>query len=336
MPEYDQVAEPAPFKDRTAGLIVYGGVEIMLGGCCALLIPLVVFSAMMPQPDGSAMELRMMLPAISIFAMAAVFFVWIGIGSILARRWARAVMLVCSWIWLIFGGMGMIIAIWMLPNMFNNMPVPAGQQAPPPQVWVVAQIITGGFMGCIYIILPLAFILFYRSRHVWATCRFRNPRVCWTDGCPLPVLALVILFAYGLLCMVWMPLYNFAVPCFGVFLDGAAGALVVLGVMLLQIYLVWGMYHRKVAAWWTAVLFMVVGSVSGILSMARTDMMELYQRMGMPAEQLDMIEQTVMVETINSLWWLGIPVAVAFLGYLVYVKRYFGLSEGEGGEMGEG
>ena len=328
MSEYDQAAEPAAFKDRTVGLVACGSVEILIGGLCVLLIPFMVFSAMIPQPGGPPMGLQMMLPAIGIYAMAAVFFIWIGVGSILARRWARAVMLVCSWWWLIFGAMGMIGWILIMPNMFDQMP--PGQQMPR-EMMLVMQIFMGGFMGCIYIILPLAFVLFYQSKHVWATCRFRDPKVRWTDGCPLPVLALVIFFAYGLSCMVWLPFYNFTIPWFGVLLDGAWGALVVLGVVLLQIYLVWGMYHRKVAAWWTAVFAVVVGSVTGLLSIARTDFMELYERMGMSAQQLDMIEQTGMVEKMSSMWWVGIPFAVAFLGYLVYVKRYFGVSEGERG-----
>ena len=333
MSEYERAAQPAAFKDRTVGLVVFGSVEVLLGGLCALLIPLMVFAALIPQPGGSATGLRMMLPAIAIYAMAAVFFIWIGIGSILARRWARAVMLVCSLMWLIGGVMGMIVWIWMMPNMFDQ--VPPGQQMPP-EMMLVMQILMGGLMGCIYLILPLAFVLFYRSKHVWATCRFRDPKVRWTDGCPLPVLALVILFAYGVLCMVWLPFYNFIIPWFGGFLDGASGAVVVLGFAGLQVYLVWGMYHRKLAAWWTAMLFVVVGSVSWLLTMARTDLMELYERMGMPDQQLDMMRQMGMVEKMSAMWWVGIPFAVAFLGYLIYVKRYFGVSEGERVGLEEG
>ena len=324
MSEYDQAAQAAPFKDRTAGLIVFGGVEIMLGVLFALFVPLVVFANMTPPPADLLAELRTMLPDISFYAMAAVFFVWIGIGSILARRWARAVMLVCSWMWLIFGTIGTIGTIWLLPGMFAHMP--PGQQLPP-GVMLLMLI----FIGCMWVFLPLAFVLFYRSKHVWATCQFKDPRVRWTDACPLQVLALVILCANGLLSMVWLPLNNFTVPCFGVVVDGAVGASVALSIVLLHIYLIWGIYHRKVAAWWTSALYVVLLSVSGMLSMARADLVELSQWMDIPADELDMFEQMGMVEMANSLWWLWIPWAVAFLGYLVYVKRYFGLSEGEGG-----
>jgi len=332
MSEHGQPVEPVTFKDRAVGLILYGSVEILIGGLCALLVPLMVFTAFVPQPDGQPAGLLMMLPAIGLYAVAAVFFVWIGIGSILARRWARAVMLVCSWMWLIVGAMSMIIVMWMMPDMFDHMP--PGQQLPREMI-LVMQIVMGGFMGCIYILMPLAFVLFYQSKHVGATCRFKDPKTRWTDRCPLPVLALVIFFVCGLSSMVWLPLYNFTVPCFGVLLDGAAGALVVLGIVLLQIYLVWGMYHRRVAAWWTALLLVLVGSVSGMLTMAQTDLMELYQRMGIPEEQLDMIGQMGMVEKMSSAWWMVIPMALVFLAYLIYVKRYFGPSESKGVESGQ-
>ena len=326
MSENEQAAQPAVFKDRSVGLVVFGSVEILIGCFCALAAPMMVAVAFVPQPGGQPAGLQMMLPAVMIYVMAAVFFIWIGIGSILARRWARAVMLICSWMWLICGVFAMIVWIWMMPNMFDQMP--PGQQMPP-EAMLMMQIFMGGFMGCIYFLLPLAFVLFYRSKHVWATCRFKDPKTRWTDRCPLPVLALVILFTYGLLSLVWMPFYNFTVPCFGVLLDGAAGALVVLGVVILEIYLIWGMYHLRVAAWWTALVCVVVGSISGLLTMGLIDLMELYERMGMPDQQMDVIRQMGMVEMMNSLWWVGIPMALLFLAYLVYVKRYFGLSEDE-------
>jgi len=325
MSEYEQAAEPATFKDRTVGLIVCGSVQVLIGGLCALMAPLMLLVTLIPQPGGTPASLQLMAPAVGFYGMVAVFFIWIGIGSILARRWARAVMLVCSWMWLIVGAMSMVNLLWMMPHMFDQMP--PGQQMPWGMI-LVTQIVTGGFAGCTYILLPLAFVLFYRSEHVWATCRYRDPKERWTDGCPLPVLALVIMFAFGAFSLVLMPFYNYAMPWFGVFLDGASGAIVLSGVALLEIYLVWGLYHRRVAAWWTAVLFVAVGSLSGFLTMAQTDLMELYERMGFPAEQLDMIKQTGMVEKMSSMWWVGIPFAVAFLGYLVYVKRYFGSPQG--------
>lgn len=327
MSEGEHAAQPVVFKDRTVGLIVFGCVEVLMGGLCALMVPLMLVGMMFQPPGGPSMDLRMMLPGMIFYCMVAVFFIWVGIGSILTRRWARAVMLVCSWLWLICGVLGMAVTIWMLPNMFDQMP--PGQQMPQEMV-LVMQIMTGGFAGCFYVILPLAFVLFYRSEDVWATCQAADPRVRWTDRCPLPVLALVIMFAFGVFSLVWMPTYNFAVPWFGDFLDGAAGAAVVLGVAAVEVYLVWGLYHRRVAAWWTAVLFVVVASVSGSLTVAQTDLMELYERMGLPPEQLDIIKQMGMIEQMNSAWWLGIPAAVAFLGYLVYAKRYFGDSEEEG------
>jgi len=39
--------------------------------------------------------------SILFYALLAVLFVWLGIGSIMARRWARALVLVSSWFWLV-------------------------------------------------------------------------------------------------------------------------------------------------------------------------------------------------------------------------------------------
>ncbi len=324
MSEDEHAVELAPYKDRTVGLIVFGCVEVLIGGLCALMAPLALVGTMVQPPGAPSTDVRMVIPGMIFYCLAAVFFIWVGIGSILARRWARALILVCSWFWLIGGVMGMAMLIWMLPHMFDQMP--PGQQVPP-GVLLAIQIITGGMAGCFYVLLPLAFVLFYRSEHVWATCQAADPRVRWTDRCPLPVLALVVLFAYGASCMVWVPFFNSVIPWFGGFLDGAAGASVVFGVAVVEIYLVWGLYHRRIAAWWVALLSVVLGSVSVVLTMARTDFIELYERMGIPAEQLDMMKQMGMFETISSAWWAGIPMAVAAVGYLLYVKRYFRVEE---------
>ena len=66
MSEHEQAVEPVTFKDRTVGLIVYGSVEILIGGFCALAVPLMVFVAFVPQPDGQPAGLRMMMPAVGL------------------------------------------------------------------------------------------------------------------------------------------------------------------------------------------------------------------------------------------------------------------------------
>ncbi|NLY02018.1 MAG: hypothetical protein GXY83_38535 [Rhodopirellula sp.] len=314
-------AEALPLKDRSTGLLIFGVLEIFLGLFCVLMVPVMLLSTLIEQPGGApSASVRMMVPAAVFYAEMATFFIWIGIGSMLARRWARAVMLVVSWGWLVCGVMAMLLMVVLMPRMFAEMP--PGQQMPA-EMLVLMQIVMGGVLSCVYILLPGALVLFYQSKHVRATCERRDAEVRWTDRCPLAVLALVVLFAYGVSCMVWMPFYNFAMPLFGGFADGVAGAIVAVAIAAVLVYLVWGMYKLRTHAWWTAVVLTIVGSVSGVLTAARTDFLELYRRMGFPPDQIELIKRTGMIEKMNEAWWVGIPVAIVFLAYLLYVKRHF-------------
>src|SRR4051794_25240629 len=96
---------PVTYKDRKAGLIVFG-VLTLLGGClCALLVPLTIFAQMVAPHEGPQLNHQAMIPGVVLYAAMAIALIWLGIGSIQARRWARALLLIGSWSAL---GMGIV------------------------------------------------------------------------------------------------------------------------------------------------------------------------------------------------------------------------------------
>src|SRR4051794_12199788 len=58
-------------------------------------------------------------------------FAALGIGSIMAKRWARALILVVSWMWLIVGVVSLVVLIALLPKMLATM-LPAEQRSAVP------------------------------------------------------------------------------------------------------------------------------------------------------------------------------------------------------------
>ena len=118
--------------------------------------------------------------------------------------------------------------------------------------------------------------------------------------------------------------YHCVVPLFGVVLSGTAGvaATVVLGLVLA--YLVWGTYRLQRTAWWGLLLFGLAGTANMAVTFSRVDMMKLYERMGIPAEQLDLIRK-MGVADMMSRWGPAMTVTggIAWLGYLLFVRRYF-------------
>ena len=159
---------------------------------------------------------------------------------------------------------------------------------------------------------------------VRATCQRRDPQIRWTDRCPMPVLALSILHASS--AAMWMPamaVYGCVMPVFGVILSGAVGAAVILLLTLVLAYLAWGTYRLQMAAWWGTLLLWIAGTLN-MITFSQTGLMEMYEKMNMPAAQLDMMRKSGMIETMSR-WmpWMGLVGGALWLGYLLYVRRYF-------------
>src|SRR5208283_4838121 len=93
----ESTPSPPPHTDRSAGLIVFGILTILLGCLAGLFVLLILVGAAASAKATSApATFSTILPAISIYGVLAVALVWLGIGSIMARRWARALLLVFS------------------------------------------------------------------------------------------------------------------------------------------------------------------------------------------------------------------------------------------------
>ncbi len=126
---------PAPpvmpdFKDRRTGLITFGILEILLGVLCVLLSGLMVLSqVMLSRTTATPLNWQMILPAIFMYLGIAVVFVWLGIGSIQCRGWARALMLIIAWIWLCVGIVMVPVMAVMMPRILSYAP-PGGQAMP--------------------------------------------------------------------------------------------------------------------------------------------------------------------------------------------------------------
>ncbi len=310
---------PPELKDRSAGLVLFGILQIAIGVLSSCMIPMTLLSFAMGQAGGTPVEPRVALPAMVPYALAAVAGIWLGIGSIRARRWARALTLVLAWIWLVCGVVGSLFFVLFMRGMFEQM---GHAQNIPPGAVVVMQLFMGGIMGCIYVLLPGSFILFYQSKHVRATCERRDPQVRWTDKCPLPVLAASLLMGMGALYSLTPLAYRAVCPWFGTLLDGAAGVSLVLVSAVLFASLAWGTYKLRVWAWLGSIALVVFWGASTILTFSRVDMGELYERMGYSEEQLALMQEFGVLEEMNMPWMVGISLG-AYLAYLLYVGRYF-------------
>ncbi len=323
MSSANDVAYQEPYRDRTVGLVIFGILQFLFGLLCALIMLLTVLSTLamrgMGGPAGASMNARMMLPALLLYGLAAAWFITMGVGSMLARRWARALVLVTSWIWLVVGLGGIVVLLVMMPAIFDQMQE-VGQM--PPAAAVAMKVFMVGFFLLFYIIIPGVLVLFYGSRHVKATCDYKDPKTRWTDRCPLPVLAVSVILCVWALGMPMMGGYGWIFPLFGYLMTGPPGAVLCLLMAVAFAITAWGAYRLDMRAWWGAAVLIVAWTLSWAITFTQVNLMDLYVQMGFPEEQLKMMEQ-MMGSQMPAMMWFGLIWVCGFLAYLVYIRKYF-------------
>jgi len=205
-----------------------------------------------------------------------------------------------------------------MPGMYDQMT----RRGLPQEMVVIMKYMVLGFMAVGCLIIPGAMVLFYGSRNVKATCEFRDPRIRWTDKCPLPVLAVSLMCGVGAGSMLSMGLYGWTVPFFGRILSGKAGAGVALVSMLLLGYAAWGTYRLSIKAWWCAVLLNTAWAISKGATFSCVNMRDFYEKMNFTHQQLEIMKQHGMSPYSTRVLFYGIW-AFGCLGYLLYTRRYF-------------
>jgi len=320
--ESQETPQSPEFKDKKIRLVVFGVLQIIFGGLCALMAPLMLLGAVASQQRGTEGVILRTIPAALFYVALAVWFIWMGIGSIMARRWARALILVSSWFWLVCGVLGWVIMLWVISNMYDKM----AESGKVPQAAVTAMKIGAmAFMAVFYVIIPGLFVLFYSGRNVKATCEYRDPKIRWTDKCPLPVLAISLMTATWAISMLSMGIYKWTIPFFGIILSGTAGAILILVLILLFSYAAWGLYKLNIKAWWVTMLAIIGWSASTIITFSRVNIQDYYDKMGFSAQQLESVKQFNMQ---NMSWFFSLW-AVAVIVYLLYIRKYFTANQQE-------
>lgn len=307
-----------PYKDRKTGLIVFGIFTVLLGCLCGLFVPLMFFGQSMAAKSGGP-AMPSMLPAVIMYGGLAIVLVWLGIGSMMARRWARAILLIFSWSWLLVGLLSLVMMAFMLPSMLADVKTTAPSDPPPTWAFVVFPMI---FLGIFMVVVPGVWVLFYRSPHVKATCEALDPVPRWTDRCPLPVLGLCLWILFSVPMMLMMGFaYHGVLPAFGVLLSGPVGAAIYFLIAAIWAYCAWSLYRLERIGWWGMLVTVALFGVSAFITYSRLDIAELYRLMGYSEE---MIKQIMAYSFIRgkSMAWMSLTFPVPFVAYLLYVRKY--------------
>jgi hypothetical protein len=308
------------FRDRSLGLMVFGVIEILIGAFCAALVPLSLLAwSVSGQEAGGPTDLRSILPVVVIYLVMAVLFIWLGVGSIRARRWACNLMLAISRIWLVTGVCTLLLSWLVLPGLLRGVGIAEGL---PSEMLFVAVGVTLVIVSLIYVLLPGAFVFFYRSPDVLATCRARDPRPQFTDDCPPRILTLSVVWGMAAVSVAAMPAYDWAFPFFGRLLLGAAGAAPWIAVLVMCAALAWGSCRRRPWSWWGAVGATIAAAAATIVTSIRYSPETIIRTLSMAEDQRQILASFSWPGGwVISLGWIA--VWGSMLLYLVTLRPYF-------------
>ncbi|MFZ2641587.1 MAG: hypothetical protein WA117_11360 [Verrucomicrobiia bacterium] len=306
-------SQPA-FSDQRTGLIIFGVLEILIGCFCVLMVALMFVGLSLGKVTGASSDSDTIIFGALMYAAIAIMFVWLGIGSIMCRRWARALLLILSWGWLLMGIVMMGIFVTVQPRI---------AEATQPGPGSAAITITLVIFAVIFLVIPSTLTLFYQGRNVKATCEARDPVRRWTDACPLPVLAASLWIGMGALFMLPTSLTDKDVlPFFGILLTGLPATLSFVAWSAGSVWLAWAFYRLKPFAWWVAVVACVLFVVSYTITFARIDPMEIYRQMGHAQQHLDQIQKYNFCSGKSVAIWMTCC-TLPWFGYLLWIKKFF-------------
>lgn len=311
------------FRDQRVGLIIFGALGIIAGILCGLLCLFYVAMLAGLMGDEARPPQATFIQVMGFYGAAGIAFIWLGIGSILCRRWAPALILAGGWLWLLSGAIGLAVLLAMHGSFDQAMAQAikdAGSEIRPGLMLAIKAVMFSIF-AVIYLIIPAALVLFYGRRAVRLTCGVRDPIPRWTDVLPMPALIAAVmlsLFAFSLIVSALTPGW----PFFTVLLRGPAAHLAALLQGSLLGVAAWGAFRLRPWAWWLGLAMPLFMMVSFAVFMRTVGMATYFDAFGFSPQQRKAIDGSPFLEP--GTWdWIMIAYPVIFTAFMLWVKRHF-------------
>ena len=280
-------------------------------------------AATRPVPQVELVDYRTMAMAGGFYLVGAALMIWVGVGSLRVRRWARPVMLVLCWSWLITGGVSFLHMVLFGASMREMMSagMPPGAPPPPRMVEYVMATVMGTVSFLLMVLLPALLAWLYQRRGVRETLQHFDQRRAWTDRCPTPVLAVAAwMCVMGLGCAIYA-IYA-VLPVYGRFVTGAPAVAAMVAMAALFAWLAYCVYRLRPAAWWAAALAAVLWTGSMVWTFTRLGYHEFYRQAGYTPQQIDLMMRFSGQWEDSTVWMMSLWVVV-LVGCLLYVRKYF-------------
>jgi hypothetical protein len=313
------------FKDRSAMLQVVGIFFILGGLLCGCLAASVPAATMLPRPPSAPQQRPVdLVAALVLYAALAGGLITLGVGTIHKRRWVRPLVLIFAWLGLVGGTISTVMWTVMMPDFISamqaNLRAGAGPK-PPAMVFTAIAVGATVFYVVLGIIIPSLLIWLFKKNDVQATLEFYDATPRWTDGVPLPVLALSVLLA---LVGLWslMPLVQGWFFAFGAILTGWPARVPLAVIAALSLFAAWKAYRRERIGWRIAIALFAIVPLGWIVTMLRIDIPTLYAAMGRSAQEVEIARSMRFLSPATMAISVGV-MTIAAIAFTLRTRRYF-------------
>ncbi len=309
-------------NDMSLGMKIFGILE-MLGGALSVLVVilgLVIVFFVSKRLSNSQQTLAGIWTFNAImYSVIAVVLLWMGIATFKCRRWARALTEANAWFALCMGCAMILFLPFSTNEMLNTLKENPNMLFGNITMITVLSTIFSVFRD---IVVPLIFLLFFRSPNTKRTCEIKDPKERWTDRVPMKVLVLIIAIFYSILGASGSIFIGGIIPVFGQFLTGNTSiVLLVLTIAFLALAIRY-VYNMKMSGWWMTMIIILVYYPSAFVTFLKSDMRDVFEAIQFTKTMLDYIDLKE-VPSMASVAWSVPLVMILSIAYMIWIRRCF-------------
>lgn len=200
----------------------------------------------------------------------------LGYGHLALRTWARKLMLVALWVWLIIGAPIVLVAMFMMLSV--------------KELTVAGALLLGVLFFLSYTAIPGALIWFYNTPNVRQTFINRDHRSYWIDSQPVSIMVACALFVFYIVSLNALLLFNGIFPFLNRLIFGFPGVILINISVVVLVLLIVGYLSKKIWAWWGSLIFIGALALSTILAFSNTSYADLLAQLAFPPTELDALD----------------------------------------------
>jgi hypothetical protein len=312
-----KATEDANHRDRTLILVTIGGLLLLIGGAAAVAGPVEMYCFTLFSEGGpfhyegfgfgSFMFGNIACQIIGYY-LIAIICIPLGYGHLRLRRWTRPMALALLWSWTV---LGIPLSMAFLFALLSAKPLSV----------LVAMIVVGA-VSVAYPAIPALLIRFYGSRDVRMTFEERDPKSCWIERLPIPILVLSILSSFYVVVLHVLILFNGAFPLFGNWVTELRGIALIDVASLCLIGLIWGMLNRRKWAWWGSLLYFASLTLSWVVTLATSTWSHILTAMDFPPFEMEILRR-LPLQGFHLAVLVGVPLLLT-MGAILRAKGSFG------------